>query len=156
MCRFESNLGSSLAEFIQPGQTELLLSLSFQLHVPAIVLETPMYTVHSPSNQMTGIQIQCNASVSCTSPGHNNHGYKAWDWVPPRSWRSGAVAGALRETRSLYILLSGLIGVHPPVRAAMLAERAGWHVEMVRKSHPSTHLNLCELRPDHRSLCFGN
>ena len=48
-------------------------------------------------------------------------------------------------------LFSGLIGVHPPVRAAVLAERAGWHVEMVRKSRP-THLNLCELRPDHRSL----
>ena len=26
----------------------------------------------------------------------------------------------------------------------MLAEHAGLHVEMVRKSHPSTYLNLCE------------
>ncbi len=34
----------------------------------------------------------------------------------------------------------------------MLAEHAGWHVEMVRKSHPSTHLNLCELRPGPRFL----
>ena len=57
--------------------------------------------------------------------------------------------------RDRAVLEDWPLGLASLVRGAMLAEHAEWHVEMVCKSHHSTHLNLCELRPNHRSGFFG-
>ena len=57
--------------------------------------------------------------------------------------------------RDRSVLEDWPLGLVSLVRGPMLAEHAKWRVEMVCKSHHSTHLNLCELRPNHRSWFFG-
>lgn len=104
-----------------------------QRHVGAIVLEAQLHTLI----RWKACSTMHNAPVFCSL----------------QATMATRLGTGFQRDRS--VLEDWPLGLVSLVRGPMLAEHAKWRVEMVCKSHHSTHLNLCELRPNHRSWFFG-